>query len=111
MFQVNWRGDGENHFLNDNHINHFLVDLLILPSIWHRFSGIAVRKSVRNSSIFIFLFSARHNILPNKSLSILTSTKLPLPHLATYFIHSFANVKTFCLDNIFNQSMIFITSI
>ena len=86
---------------SNSFINVVLVVLLILPSIWHRLTGIGFRGQVSTSSIFFFFCSARHNVLPNKSLSILTSTKLPLPLLATHFIPSFANVQTFRLDNVF----------
>ena len=46
----------------------------------------------------IFLYSAKYNILPNKSLSILTPPSLPLPLIATLFMPLFTNVVTFCLE-------------
>ena len=46
----------------------------------------------------IFLYSAKYNILLNKSLSILTPPGLPLPLIATLFMSLFTNVVTFCLE-------------
>ena len=62
--------------------------------------------------LYLFFFcTAKYNILPNKFVSILTSTNLPFLLHATYYNPLFANVQTFCFDNFFSQFMILIACI